>query len=71
MTLFGLRPKVHSVIVTIISGILISFFTIAVLAVVNENVRVALFGLSKLQNEMQDLNQEIKVKNRELEKGKL
>ena len=58
-------------IVTIISGILISFFTIAVLAVVNENVRVALFGLSKLQNEMQDLNQEIKVKNRELEKGKL
>lgn len=71
MTLFGLRPKYTSVIVTIISGILISFFTIAVLAVVNENVRVALFGLSKLQNEMQDLNQEIKVKNRELEKGKL
>lgn len=71
MTLFGLRPKYTSVIVTIISGILISFFTIAVLAVVNENVRVALFGLSKLQSEMQDLNQEIKVKNRELEKGKL
>lgn len=62
MTLFGLRPKYTSVIVTIISGILISFFTIAVLAVVNENVRVALFGLSKLQNEMQDLNQEIKVR---------
>lgn len=36
MTLFGLRPKYTSVIVTIISGILISFFTIAVLAVVNE-----------------------------------
>lgn len=71
MTLFGLRPKYTSVIVTIISGILISFFTITVLAVVNENVRVALFGLSKLQSEMQDLNQEIKVKNRELEKGKL
>ena len=71
MTLFGLRPKYTSVIVTIISGILISFFTIAVLAVVNENVRVALFGLSKLQNQMSELNQEIKVKNRELEKGKL
>jgi predicted nucleic acid-binding Zn-ribbon protein len=39
--------------------------------VVNENVRVALFGLSKLQAQMNDLNQEIKVKNRELEKGKL
>ena len=70
MTQFGLRPKYTSIIVTIISGVLISFTTIAVLAVVNENVRVALFGLSKLQNEMSDLNQEIKVKNQELEKGK-
>jgi len=71
LTLFGLRPKYTSVIVTIISGILISFTTIAVLAVVNENVRVALFGLSQLQAEMDSLNQEIKVKNRELEKGKM
>lgn len=70
MTLFGLRPKYTSIIVTVISGVLISFTTIAVLAVVNENVRVALFGLSQLQNEMSDLNQEIKVKNQELEKGK-
>lgn len=71
MTLFGLRPKYTSVIVTIISGVFISFSTVAVMAVVNENVRVALFGLSKLQTRMNDLNQEIKVKNRELEKGKL
>lgn len=70
MTLFGLRPKYTSVIVTIISGVLISFSTVAVMAVVNENVRVALFGLSKLQAQMNDLNQEIKVKNRELEKRK-
>ena len=70
MTLFGLRPKYTSVIVTIISGVLISFATVAVMAVVNENVRVALFGLSRLQAQMNDLNQEIKVKNRELEKGK-
>lgn len=70
LTLFGLRPKYTSVIVTIISGVMISFTTIAVLAVVNENVRVALFGLSKLQNQMKDLNQEIKLKNMELEQGK-
>lgn len=70
MTLFGLRPKYTSVIVTIISGILISFLTIAALAVVNENVRVALFGLSQLQARMASLDQEIKVKNAELDKGK-
>ena len=44
MTLFGLRPKYTSVVVTIISGILISFLTVTVLAVVNENVRVALLA---------------------------
>ena len=70
MTLFGLRPKYTSIIVTIISGILISFLTVAVLAVVNENVRVALFGLSKLQAQMANLNQEIIVKNKELDEGK-
>ena len=70
MTLFGLRPKYTSVIVTIISGILISFLTVTVLAVVNENVRVALFGLSKLQAQMANLNQEIIVKNKELDEGK-
>ena len=70
MTLFGLRPKYTSVVVTIISGILISFLTVTVLAVVNENVRVALFGLSKLQAQMANLNQEIIVKNKELDEGK-
>ena len=57
MTLFGLRPKYTSIIVTIISGALISFSTIAVMAEMNENVRVALFGLSKLQTQMKDHNQ--------------
>lgn len=70
LTLFGLRPKYTSIIVTIISGILISFLTIAALAVVNENVRVALFGLSQLQEQMATLNQEIQVKNKELDEGK-
>ncbi len=70
LSLFGLRPKYTSIIVTIISGILISFLTIAALSVVNENVRVALFGLSRLQERMANLNQEIEVKNKELEEGK-
>lgn len=70
MTLFGLRPKYTSIIVTIISGTLISFLTVAVMAVVNENVRVALFGLNKLYAEMEQLNQEIDDKNKALDEGK-
>lgn len=69
MTLFWLRPKYTSVIVTIISGTLISFMTIAVLAVASENVRVALFGLNKLYAEMDELNAEIADKNRALDEG--
>lgn len=71
MTLFGLRPKYTSIIVTIISGTLISFLTIAALAVVNENVRVALFGLNKLYAEMDQLNADIAFKNKALDDGKL
>lgn len=70
MTLFGLRPKYTSIIVTIISGTLISFLTVAVLAVVNDNVRIALFGLSQLKAEMTSLNDEISQKNQELSMGK-
>ena len=69
MTLFGLRPKYTSIIVTIISGVLISFLTIAVLAVASENVRVALFGLNRLYEEMDELNTEIAAKNQALADG--
>lgn len=69
MTLFGLRPKYTSIIVTIISGVLISFMTIAVLAVASENVRVALFGLNQLYAEMDELNTEIAAKNKALADG--
>ena len=71
LTLFGLRPKYTSIIVTIISGTLISFFTVAVMAVVNENIRVALFGLNKLKGEMNELNREIADKNKQLDEGKM
>lgn len=69
MTLFGLRPKYTSIIVTIISGVLISFMTIAVLAVASENARVALFGLNQLYAEMDELNTEIAAKNKALADG--
>lgn len=71
LTLFGLRPKYTSIIVTIISGTLISFFTVAVMAVVNENIRVALFCLNKLKGEMNELNREIADKNKQLDEGKM
>ncbi len=69
LTVFGLRPKYSSVIITIVSGTLISCLTVATMAVLNENVRVALFGLSKLHAEMDQLTEEIQKKNKALEHG--
>ena len=54
LSLFGLRPRHTSVIVTIITGVLITTLTFAVLAAVSENVRVALFGMEKLNEEMKN-----------------
>ncbi|MBR5910147.1 MAG: DUF3084 domain-containing protein, partial [Schwartzia sp.] len=52
LSLFGLRPRHTSVIVTIITGVVITTLTFAVLAAASENVRVALFGMEKLNEEM-------------------
>lgn len=54
LSLFGLRPRHTSVIVTIVTGVLITTLTFAVLAAASENVRVALFGMEKLNEEMRD-----------------
>ncbi len=54
LSLFGLRPRHTSVIVTIVTGILITTLTFAVLAAASENVRVALFGMEKLNEEMRE-----------------
>ncbi|TCS80473.1 DUF3084 domain-containing protein [Pectinatus cerevisiiphilus] len=60
MSLFGLRPRHTSIIVTIITGIAITTMTFGILAVTSKDVRTALFGMEKLQQRIQmtqeDLN---------------
>ncbi|MBP2632642.1 MAG: smc 3 [Firmicutes bacterium] len=52
LSIFGLRPKHTSIIVTIITGILITSSTLGVLALTSKNVRVALFGMEKLNQQI-------------------
>ena len=52
LSLFGMRPKHTSILVTIVTGILITTVTFGVLAVASENVRTALFGMEKMREEM-------------------
>lgn len=52
LTLFGLRPKHTSVLVTIITGVLIVSASIGVLTVASQDVRTALFRMKEIQNEL-------------------
>lgn len=52
LTLFGLRPRYTSIVITIITGIVISTATLTILAVVSQDVRTALFGMKQLQESL-------------------
>ena len=67
LSLFGLRPRHTSVIVTVITGVLITMLTFAILAAVSENVRTALFGMEKLNRSMQETQNRLNTAEVELE----
>lgn len=54
LSLFGLRPKHTSILVTIITGILITTVTFGILAIASKDVRTALFGMNKLKAELNE-----------------
>lgn len=58
MSVFGLRPKHTSILLTVLSGVIISIVTISVVAISSNSARTALFGMEKLQAEIALLNQE-------------
>ncbi len=69
MSLFGLRPKHTSIIVTIVTGILISAFTLGILSIASNNVRTALFGMEQLKAEMAQLSADIELKTKALQQS--
>ncbi|MGM9583750.1 MAG: DUF3084 domain-containing protein [Phascolarctobacterium sp.] len=58
MSIFGLRPKHTSILLTVTSGTIIAVLTIGVMAVSSQSARTALFGMEKLQQELKLLNAE-------------
>lgn len=54
LSIFGLRPRHTSIIITIFTGIVITTLTFGVMAAASENVRTALFGLEELNRTMQE-----------------
>jgi len=66
LSIFGLRPKYTSRIISILTGIIIMVFSLIVLSIFSENVRIALFGMEKLKKERINLQISIKEKEKEL-----
>lgn len=66
LSMFGLRPRHTSIIVTVITGILIAAATLGVLAAASRDVRTALFGMDALKQQLTVLSHEVKDKNQEL-----
>lgn len=58
LTLFGLRPKHTSVLVTIVTGVFISAASIGVLSIASQDVRTALFNMKEIQDELRGLQQD-------------
>ena len=52
LSIFGLRPRHTSIIVTIFTGVCITTLTFGVMAAASQNVRTALFGMEKLNQKM-------------------
>lgn len=70
LTIFGLRPKHTSVLVTILTGISITTMTLAVMTTVSDNVRTALFGMEQLRQTMAETENRLVYASKELENSK-
>ena len=67
ISIFGLRPRDTSTIITIVTGICITTLTFAVMAATSENVRTALFGMEKLNRRMAETQEKLNTASGELE----
>ena len=66
LSLFGMRPRHTSILVTIITGICITTLTFVVMAAVSENVRTALFGMEELNRNMAETQQRLEIAGKRL-----
>lgn len=61
LSLFGIRPRNTGIIISIISGILITIFTIGIISLVSQTARDALFRIEYIQTKTKNLQQKLKL----------
>ncbi len=68
LSLFGLRPRYTSTIVTIFTGFLITATTLGIMSVISRDVRTALFGMEQLNKDLQTSRENLYLVSNSLEK---
>ena len=78
LSIFGLRPRHTSNIITVITGALITVSTIGVTSIISEDVRTALFGMEELnaslaskQSELENLSDELILTKTEYQQSEI
>lgn len=71
MSVFGLRPKHTSILLTVLSGMMISVLTIGVMAISSDSARTALFGMEQIRAELKSLNEEKSIAQDALARAKV
>ncbi|MBR4384823.1 MAG: DUF3084 domain-containing protein [Selenomonadaceae bacterium] len=69
LSIFGLRPRHTSMIVTVLTGGLITALSIGFMALISQNVRTALFGMDELRATMNSTLSELDAATEELFKA--
>jgi len=66
VSLFGLRPRYSSIIITIVTGILIAVLSVTILLAVYSELRQALFNINDVLTRLEYLNEELADRDQQL-----
>lgn len=67
LSLFNLRPRKTAVVITILTGSIISASTLAILFAADERLRTGVFELEAIQNDLRDKRQDLETTRTQLE----
>lgn len=68
LSLFGLRPKHTSMVVTVATGIAIAGVSLSIMAAASSNVRTALFHMNELRLSLDSSRAKLQVLSRDVER---
>lgn len=66
LTLFGLRPKYTAIVITVLTGVLITLFTLMAVTLLSQNMMDALFRLDSIKKDLKKTKKELLVRTQQV-----